>query len=353
MRTFLYLTVTVAALLLPRLALAQEGPNPDRPSPERLFKHLDANNDGQLTRDELPPRMQERFDDLLKADKNGDKKLDREEFAAAFKHLPRPEGRFRPPVERPRDSFADRRQHERSPGETDGARHDREGKGSWAHHHPRHHHGNGEWAQHRHHRDGDRYAAEGGRKGPGPDWARRVFARLDRDGDGELSFREFAMGMAMLHRAKSEAWAHEARADRPRGDGEWRHHRPESWREHGDYRPERPQLHRGPWDAMRHPFQSMFERQDKDGDGKISKSEAPERLQKHFDQIDRDKDGYVTKEELKQAMVAMMKRHQEQQADATKCAAKKAEEKKPEAKKAEAKKADEKKTVEKKPEGKK
>lgn len=325
MRTFLCLTA--AALLLPRLALAQEGSQPDRPSPERLFKHLDTDHDGQLTRNELPPRMQERFDDLLKADKNSDKKLDREEFAAAIKRPPHSEVNHYPPIDRPQNLYGDRWQRDLSPGEAPWARHGRDGDSPSAHY--RHHEGD-QWARPGHHPGDGRDAAKSGPKGPGRGWSHRLFARLDRDGDGELSFREFAKGMAMLHQAKSDAWAHEVCAEGPRIEGSRRPSRPhESWREHGDWGSEKPQMRRGPWEAMQHPLQSIFERQDKDGDGKLSKSEAPERLQKHFDQIDRDKDGYATKDELKQAMVAMVKRHHEQQADATK-----AEEKKPEAKEA-------------------
>ena len=43
---------------------------------------------------------------------------------------------------------------------------------------------------------------------------------------------------------------------------------------------------------------------DADGDGKISKAEAPERMQNFFDNLDGDSDGFVTKKELE----AMAKR---------------------------------------------
>jgi collagen type III alpha len=41
---------------------------------------------------------------------------------------------------------------------------------------------------------------------------------------------------------------------------------------------------------------------DKDGDGKLSKDEAPERLREHFNQIDADDDGQIDRSELKKAM---------------------------------------------------
>jgi Ca2+-binding EF-hand superfamily protein len=43
---------------------------------------------------------------------------------------------------------------------------------------------------------------------------------------------------------------------------------------------------------------------DTDGDGKISKAEAPERMQGFFDNLDGDSDGFVTKDEME----AMSKR---------------------------------------------
>lgn len=42
----------------------------------------------------------------------------------------------------------------------------------------------------------------------------------------------------------------------------------------------------------------MFKQYDKDGDGKLSKEELPERIQARFDDLDKDKDGFVSKEEL-------------------------------------------------------
>ncbi|MBK9974381.1 MAG: EF-hand domain-containing protein [Planctomycetes bacterium] len=46
---------------------------------------------------------------------------------------------------------------------------------------------------------------------------------------------------------------------------------------------------------------------DKDGDGKISKEEAPERLKKRFDDLDKDKDGFLTKEEIADGVKGAMR----------------------------------------------
>ena len=37
---------------------------------------------------------------------------------------------------------------------------------------------------------------------------------------------------------------------------------------------------------------------DRDGDGKLSKDEAPDRMKEHFDRIDADKSGFIERKEL-------------------------------------------------------
>jgi collagen type III alpha len=51
----------------------------------------------------------------------------------------------------------------------------------------------------------------------------------------------------------------------------------------------------------------MFEAWDRNHDGKLSKSEMPERMQEMFERLDANKDGFVSKEE----MGAMMGRRRE------------------------------------------
>jgi len=46
----------------------------------------------------------------------------------------------------------------------------------------------------------------------------------------------------------------------------------------------------------------MFQNLDKNGDGKISKDEAPERLALNFDKFDANHDGFITLEEFKAAI---------------------------------------------------
>ncbi|MBX3459056.1 MAG: hypothetical protein KF696_03690 [Planctomycetes bacterium] len=65
--------------------------------------------------------------------------------------------------------------------------------------------------------------------------------------------------------------------------------------------PDRGPGDRGPGERMpgnRGGIDEMLKQWDKDGDGKISKEEAPERLRGQFDNLDKDKDGFLTKEEV-------------------------------------------------------
>ena len=60
-----------------------QGPNDagGRPSPDKMFKRLDANGDGKVTLDELPEPRKAMFEGLLKrADKDGDGALTEAEF---------------------------------------------------------------------------------------------------------------------------------------------------------------------------------------------------------------------------------------------------------------------------------
>jgi Ca2+-binding EF-hand superfamily protein len=100
-KLFPLLSLLVATAALPQFLQADEPPKPQRPSPESMFKRLDANKDGVITADELPAGMPERMKQMVtKADKDGDKKVTLEELLQAFKdHKPadrpekRPEGR--------------------------------------------------------------------------------------------------------------------------------------------------------------------------------------------------------------------------------------------------------------------
>ena len=95
-----YLLTGLIVVLLPQNLLAEDPAGPPGPSnaqppahnPEILFNRLDANHDGFITQDELPPAMPEMFKQLLLlADSNGDGKITLAELTAALdKHRPGP-----------------------------------------------------------------------------------------------------------------------------------------------------------------------------------------------------------------------------------------------------------------------
>src|SRR5688572_19672423 len=74
-------------------ARAADDEAPEDPGPGALFERLDTNGDGQLTAEEVPEEHQRLFDRLRKtADKDGDKQINRDEFAAGLADKrPRPE----------------------------------------------------------------------------------------------------------------------------------------------------------------------------------------------------------------------------------------------------------------------
>ena len=92
--------VMVASVsVLPQIVKAEEPEKAGRPSPEMLFRHLDANHDGVISEDEIPPDAPEPLVALLKAaDKKGNMKVSLEEFMAAFKEHPLPGPRCGVPV---------------------------------------------------------------------------------------------------------------------------------------------------------------------------------------------------------------------------------------------------------------
>ncbi len=60
------------------------GPGGGRPNPAEMFKHMDKNNDGKLSKDEVPERLWER---LSKADKNSDNAITKAELEAAMAQM--------------------------------------------------------------------------------------------------------------------------------------------------------------------------------------------------------------------------------------------------------------------------
>jgi len=63
-------------------------------------------------------------------------------------------------------------------------------------------------------------------------------------------------------------------------------------------------MSQGPMHGQAAAILARLQAADKDRDGKLSKSEAPERLRQHFDKLDADKDGQLDKAELGKALAA-------------------------------------------------
>lgn len=327
---------------------------------ERL-KKLDKNGDGKVTADEFPTEGAERLQGLMSKIGGGDsidiKKA--EEFAErqAAKQAaksekknpsepgkkkkkpapngdvsdagPRPEG---PPPEgdgppRMKDGELALRPEGRGPGGPDGRGYGRpEGPG----HGGPEGHGHG-YGEHGHRGHGPRGGILGlldenhdGRLSRDEfSRAATFFGDLDRNHDGFIDDRELTNNHGHDEGGPRGPEGRGPRADRgfgpPPGEG------PEGRRRPGGEGPdekemrdgERPRHEGGEGERGRPGFggprpeggpggpggrfnpEEMFKRMDKDGDGSLSKEEAPERMKEHFDEIDSDKDGKLTQDELK------------------------------------------------------
>ena len=267
MRRFRWAALAVTALAFsPLAASAQEG---DR---EALFKKLDKNGDGFISKDEVGEDQQALFTRLLRQDKNEDGKLSLDEFLAGTNEdrPRRPDG---PPREgQPRDGQPGRpgegRPNEGRPG--DGRPGDGRPMGPPA--------GDVFMRLFDTDKDGKLSKAE-------LTVAGEILTKLDKDNDGEVSRQELGAGMMALVGPPPGG-----RPDGPRPDGP----RPEG-NQPGNPRPEGQRI--DPEQML-----SRLKQADANGDGKLSKDEAPDRMRENFDRLDTNSDGFLDDAELRKAV---------------------------------------------------
>lgn len=142
---------------------------------------------------------------------------------------------------------------------------------------------------------GEERERRGGQRGGGQ--PRGIMGALDLNRDGKLDQNEIDMAVVSLRKldknkdgelTSDELFGGRPGSDRAGGD------RPGSDRPAGG-------------DGRRRPGLAQL---DKDGDGKISKEEAPPRLKERFGDVDKDGDGFLDKAE-QEALIEAMRRFQQ------------------------------------------
>lgn len=274
------------------MARLAEGGRPGAPgegrpmgNPDEMFGRLDTNGDGKVSAAEAPERMRPLVEDVLRrAGKEKDGALTKEEFTANFRPMTR-EGQRRPEGDQPsreserRTDSAPTRDGERR-ADADRPREDRVRDERRPESGPP--------------REGDRRPGEG--RGPiimrmldtnhdgrlSKDELAKIndmFGELDRNQDGQLDLSEllgFVPGEGRPGPRDGDAGPREG--GRPR-DASGQERRPDN----------AAAIDRG----------AFFQRLDKDGDGKISKEEAPEQLKERFSALDTNGDGFISQDEFR------------------------------------------------------
>lgn len=227
-------------------ALGGPGGGDGRPDAGALFNRMDKNSDGKVTRDEVPDEFKDRMAQAF--DRLGKDEITREQFTEMMQRLVPPTGN---PDGPPRGGFGGPR-----PPSTFMRLVDANGDGRLS-------------------KDELAKAAD-------------KFAELDENGDGQLDPRELfgappggfgggPFGNPDMRRPGGDG--RPAGDTRPNGDA----------RPSGDGRPAGAPGNPGPF----------FAQMDRNGDGKISKDEAPDRMKDAFDRLDSNSDGFLTVEEIR------------------------------------------------------
>ncbi|MFM2094130.1 MAG: hypothetical protein RIS70_1254 [Planctomycetota bacterium] len=141
------------------------------------------------------------------------------------------------------------------------------------------------------------------------DASQELFTKLDRDGDGVLTREEVGDENArMLQRLVRRG---DKNQDGKLGRDEFLAAVKETAEQNDPNNPPRPDARPDQNPDRRPPPQQIIRQFDKDGDGKLSKDEVPERMRENMERIDTDRDGFVTVEELQSAFRAMARSRNE------------------------------------------
>lgn len=225
-------------------------------------RRMDRNGDGQITLEEVPEPGRERFQQLLQ--RTGRESIPVDELAEIMQ-------RGRPPgdADRMTDSKQAKMKNDSQPGSDR-----RAGRKNGS----------------RERRPGDQSGKAQSRNSEQRRRAMQAFNRLDANGDGRVTRREARRNRQFIDRLdlnddgvvdRSEVQAMSAGPSRSGANGDGQK------RGNSQQRPE---------------AGAFFERLDANGDGHITRDEAPQRMKSNFDRIDSNGDGKLTQSELQQAM---------------------------------------------------